>query len=120
MTSKLATIALAALVLVAGFGTVTAAAGASTSQDDGTDEVRIVDEEATISDALITVSDTTITGPFDSDHHIDEQTYTVDSTVGIDGLHFTHDGTEYTVCQIDIHVEDVGLHVENVTLESTQ
>jgi hypothetical protein len=121
MTPKLAKIALVAIVLVAGFGTATTTAAAgTTSQQDGTDEVRIVDEEVTISDALITVSDTTITGPFDSDEHVEEQTYTVDSTVEIDGLHLTIDGTEYVICQIDIHVENVGLHIEDTTVESTE
>lgn len=120
MTSKLARLVLATLVLVAGLGTVATATAGSANQADSTDVVRIVNEEIVIEDAMITVSDTTITGPFDADHHIDEQTYTIDSTVEIDGLHLTHDGTEYVICKIDIHIRDVGLHVENTTLESTQ
>lgn len=117
MNPKLVKLLLAALVLVAGVGTVT---GASAGDQNADEEVRIIDEEVTISDAVITVSDTTITGPFDADDHIEDQRYTVDSTVRIDGLHITHDDTRYTVCRVVIHVEDVGLHIEDVNVESTE
>lgn len=119
MTHKLAKTGLVALVVVASLGMATTAAAGSPSQQDAPDEVRIVNEDIVISDAQITVSDTTVAGPFDSDQHVEEQTYTVDSTVEIDGLHLTHDGTEYVICRIDIHVSDVGLHIEDTTVEST-
>lgn len=120
MTSKLAKVVLASLVLFAGLGTVATAAAGSASQQEANEVVRIVDEDVVIEDATITVSDTTIKGPFDTDHHIDNATYTIDSTVEIDGLHLTHDGTEYVICKIDVHIQDVGVHVENSTLESTK
>lgn len=117
MNPKLATVVLAAFVLVAGASTVAATSSGDQAVDE---EVRIVDEEVTISDAVVTVSDTTITGPFDSDGEIEDQRYTVDSTVRLDGLHVTYDGTRYTFCRIVVHVEDVGLHVQDVNVESTE
>jgi hypothetical protein len=115
MNAKLVKALLATLILVGGASTVTAAS----SGDQPADEVRIVDEEITISDAVITVSDTTLTGPFASDEHIEDQRYTIDSTLRIDGLHIDHDGTRYTICRVVINVEDVGLHIEDTTVEAS-
>lgn len=115
MKLKIAAGVLALVVLFAGVGAVT---GATSGDTEPEREVRYVDEEVTI-DGLITVSDTTIRGPFDADQHVDERKYTVDSTVRFDGFHLTHDDTRYTFCRVVVHVEDLGVLVENVTLEAT-
>lgn len=105
----------ALLVLFAGASAVT---GATAGDREPEREVRLIDEEITV-DGLITISDTTIRGPFGSDEHVDERRYTVDSTVRFDGFHVTHEDTRYTICRVVVHVDDVGILVENVTLEAT-
>lgn len=115
MQQKIAAGVLALVVLFAGVGAVT---GATSGDTEPEREVRYVDEEVTV-DGLITVSDTTIRGPFDDDQHVEERRYAVDATVRFDGVHVTHEDTRYTFCRVVVHVEDLGVLFENVTLEAT-
>lgn len=79
-------------------------------------EVRIVDEEIVIADGVLTITDTTLKGPGLGEQHIEDRKYTVDSTVRFDGFHLTHDGTHYTICRVTVHIEDIGVRLQNVTL----
>ena len=110
-TTELFAVALATLLLATGVA-------AASPADGGQDTVRIVDEEFTVSDATITVSGTTISGPGLPDTRVEGGTYTLDSTVHVEGLDITHDGTTYVLCDATVHVEDVGVHLEDVTLSS--
>lgn len=112
MISKLPAAALAVVVLLVGASAVAADAPAEEPEE----EVRFVDEEIWIQDMLLTVSDTTVSGPGLGEHHVEDRTYAVDSTVRIDGLHVTHDGTRYTICRVVVHVEDVGVRLTDVRL----
>ena len=115
---KLAVVAL--VVLAVGAGATATAAADTASNEQTTDEVRIVDEEITISDAVITVSNTTVAGTGLGDEAVEDRRYTVDSTIDVDGLHVTHDGTRYTICDVTIHVENVGIHVTDTTVTGDQ
>lgn len=88
----------------------------TTTDTETEQEVRIVDEEIVIADGIVTIADTTLKGPGLEEQHIEDRTYTVDSTVKFDGFHLTHDGTHYTICRITVHVQDIGIHLQNVTL----
>jgi hypothetical protein len=88
--------------------------------DGGRDTVRIVDEEVTVSDATLTVSNTTITGTGLPDTRIEDRTYELETTAHVDGLDVEHDGTTYVVCDVTIHVDDVGVHVQDLTLSNGQ
>lgn len=113
-TRRLATLLLAGLVLV-GAGTGGALAQQDTTTAD--DEVRIVDEEITISDATVTVSDTSVSGPGMSDTQIDHRKYTVEeSHLAFNGVHVNFRGTEYVFCDITVTVDNVGLVLDDVTL----
>lgn len=120
MNSKLASVVLAiALVGTAfvGVGAIGAVGAEEAGEsDDGHDEVRIVDEHVEIDGGLLTIDDTTIDGPGLGDHHIEDRKYTVDSTLSFDGFHVNYDGTEYTFCRITVEFNDVGVHLENVTV----
>lgn len=103
-----------AFVGVGAIGAV-GAEGAEGSADGG-DEVRIVDEHVKIDDGLLTIDDTTIRGPGLGERHIEDRKYTVDSTLSFDGFHLNYDGTRYTFCRITVDIENVGVHLEDVTL----
>ena len=112
--------ALLAIVLVGtalvGAGAIGAVGGEQSAESDGDDEVRIVDQHLEINDGLLTIDDTTIEGPGLGERHIEERTYTIDSTLNFDGFHVNYDGTRYTFCRITVEINDVGVKLENVTL----
>lgn len=113
-TRRLTTALLAGLLLVS-IGSV----GALGGQQDATngDEVRIVDEEITISEATVTISDTSVSGPGLPQEDVDHREYTVEqSTLEFDGVHVKFQGTEYVFCNITVNVEDVGLVLDDVTV----
>lgn len=112
-TRRLATVLLACVLLVS-VGTV----GALAQQDDTSDdEVRIVDKEITISDATVTISDTSVSGPGLPNADIDHRKVTVEqSTLEFDGVHVHFQGTEYVFCDITVNVEDVGVVLDDVTV----
>lgn len=112
-TSKLLAVAIAALV-------VTTGAAAAGTGSDGNDTVRIVDEDVTIGEATITISDTHITGPDLVDRHIEDQTYTFSSTIHLTSFDVTVDGTTYLLCDITIEIEGIGVHLEDVTVSNEQ
>lgn len=117
--SKLASVVLAfALVGTAfvGVGAIGAVGADQAEDSDDRDEVRIVDEHVEIDGGLLTIDDTTIEGPGLGERHIEDRKYTVDSTLSFDGFHVNYDGTEYTFCRITVEFNDVGVHLENVTL----
>lgn len=118
MTLRTVASAVLAVMLVGTVFVGTAAMGVAAQDpaDEDRDEVRIVDEEVTIADGLLTISDTQVDGPGLGDHHFEDETYTVDSTLQFDGFHVTWDGTDYTFCKITVHIEDVGVHLQNVTV----
>lgn len=113
---RVALVLLAASVLVS-VGSVGALAQGQAS--DTNDEVRIIDEEITIRDGLVRISDTTLQGPGLPDTHIEQRKVVLESTtVRFDGFHITAFDTDMTFCRIVVHVEDVGLLVEDVTLKN--
>lgn len=118
--TRIATVALAVVLLGAALGATGVAADADSNARSGdtepAKEVRIVDEDVVISDAVVTISDTTLRGPGLGEHHVDDREYTLDSTVNVMRLHVTHDDTRYTICRVTVHVEDVGFRLQNVTL----
>lgn len=99
-----------------GAGAIGAVGGEQPAEADDRDEVRIVDQHVEIDDGLLTIDDTTIAGPGLGERHIEERTYTVDSTLHFDGFHVNYDGTRYTFCRITVDIHDVGVKLENVTL----
>ena len=109
----LGTIVLLVWMLATGAGS---AHSSDTSDANFEKEVHIVDEEYVISDGVLTISDTTIEGPGLGDRYYEDDRYTVDSTVRFDGFHVTHDGTHYTICRVTVHVEDIGIRLQNVHL----
>lgn len=111
--TKLLTVLLASMLLSTGV-----AAAGSTNADQ--DTVKIIDEEVTIEDATITISETSISGPGLPDAHIEDSTYTIDTTIHLRGMEVTHAGTTYEVSDVTIHVNDVGIHVQDVTLSGEQ
>lgn len=111
-STQLLAVGLAALLVTT--GVATAGAGA-----DGHDTVRIIDEEVTVGEATITISDTSIAGPALAEAQIDDQTYTFSTTIHLTSLDVTVDGTTYLLCDITIHVQEIGVHVEDVTLSET-
>lgn len=115
------------LVKLAAFGAIilivgTFATGAGSAHTGDTanasydEEVRIVDKEFVISGGVLTISDTTIEGPGLGDQYFEDDQYTVDSTLRFDGFHVTYDGTHYTICRITVHVQDIGIRLQNVHL----
>lgn len=121
---NVASVALAVMLVAtafAGVGAIGAAAqsdeaGADESNEETRDEVRIVDKDIEISDGLLTISDTTLKGPGLGEKHIEDRKYTIDSELRFDGFHVDYDGTRYTFCRITVTVEDVGIHLQDVTL----
>lgn len=112
-TTRLLTVVLVSLLFTTGVAAAAPANG-------GHDTVRIVDEEVTIDDAVVTVSDTSITGPGLADTHVEDRTYAIDTTVHVDGLDVTFDGTTYVICDVTIHVNDAGVNLQDVTLSDGQ
>lgn len=120
---NVASVALAVMLVATAFAGV-GAIGAAAQSDDAAadesseerDEVRIVDKDIEISDGLLTISDTTLQGPGLGEKHIEDRKYTVDSKLQFDGFHVDYDGTRYTFCKISVTVEDVGIHLQDVTL----
>lgn len=104
-------------ILVVSAGSMTTAAAGN---GDASEEVRIVDVEFTIGDGIVTVQDTTIEGSVVPDSHVDHERVTVEeSTVRFDGFHLEHDGTTYTFSRIVVHVDDVGLVLDDVGFQNT-
>lgn len=112
-STKLLAAVLAALVVTTGV----AAAGSSSG---GEDTVRIIDEDVTIGEATITISDTHIAGPDLVNTHIEDRKYTFSSTIHVMSLDVTVDGTTYLLCDITIDIEGIGVHLEDVTVSSEQ
>lgn len=112
-STKLLAAVLAALVVTTGV----AAAGSGSGGDD---TVRIIDEDVTIGEATITISDTHITGPDLVNTHIEDRKYTFSSTIHVMSLDVTVDGTTYLLCDITIDIEGIGVHLEDVTVSSEQ
>lgn len=119
---KLASVALAVVLVSTAFvgaGAVGVAAQSDETadeSDDARDEVHILDKDVEISDGLLTIEDTTIEGPGVGERHIEDRKYTVDSTLSFDGFHIDYDGTRYTICRVTVDIEDVGVHLKDVTL----
>lgn len=120
---RLASVALAVMLVSTAFvgvGAIGAVAqsdqAADESNDDAQDEVHILDKDIEISDGLLTIEDTTIEGPGVGERHIEDRKYTIDSTLHFDGFHVDYDGTQYTICRVTVDVEDVGVHLQDVTL----
>lgn len=106
--------ALLACVMLVSVGTVGALAQQDTTTDD---EVRIVDEEITISDATVTISDTSVSAPGLPDKDVDHREVTVEqSTLEFDGVHVHFQGTEYVFCDITVVIENVGVVLDDVTV----
>lgn len=112
-STQLLAVGLAALLVTTGV----AAAGTGA---DGHDTVRIVDEEVTVGEATITISETSIAGPALDEMQIEDQTYTFSSTIHLTSLDVTHDGTTYLLCDVTIHIQEIGVHVEDVALSDTK
>lgn len=114
LPSQRVLVALAVGLLALSAGSMVAAAGDETHPDN---EVRIVDEEIVISDATFHIKDTTFTGPGLEHRHIEDRTYTLEeSTVTIIGLHIDFNGTRYTICNVTLTIEDIGVHLQDVTI----
>jgi hypothetical protein len=118
--TKLASAVLAVMLVGTAFVGIGAigAVGADQAEepDDERDEVRIVDKHVEINDGLLTIDDTTIEGPGLGERHIEDREYTIDSTLRFDGVHLNYDGTQYTFCRITVDINDVGVHLQDVTL----
>lgn len=112
-----------AMVLIAGsvllsVGTVGVLAQEQTGSDN--EEIRIIDEEITIEDGLVTIKDTTLKGPNLPDTHVDKRKVVLEeSTMRFDGFHITAFDKDITFCRIVVHVDDVGLLLQDVGLENT-
>lgn len=112
-----------AMVLIAGsllLSVGTVGALAQGQSDETNEEIRIIDEEITIRDGLITVEDTTLRGPSLPDAHVEQRKVVLEeSTLRFDGFHGTAFGKDITFCRIVVHVEDVGFLLQDVGLENT-
>lgn len=96
------------------------AIGAAAGGDDASEEVRIIDEEITIADGTVTIEDTTLEGTAFPDRHVEHERITVEeSTIRFDGFHVTYGDTRYTFCRIVVHVDDVGLILDDVGFRNT-
>ncbi len=112
MTQRLA-ICLVLMVSVTGFATVAAADGAETnSKQLGSIDVSLEDKHASIdeieisSQALPTVE-------------IDERTYSINSfSLHADGVTLEYNGRSYDICQVDITLENVGITVSDISINS--
>ena len=111
--TRLLAVVLAALVATTGVAAATQGTG-------GQDTVRIVDEDVRVGEATVTVSDTSIVGEGLADEHIDDRTYTFQSTIHLTSLDVTVDGTTYLLCDITIHIEGIGVHVQDVSVSDTK
>lgn len=116
---RFALVALVGLLLIGAGATMVGGvqADGETSDDD---TVKIASQDIVLSDATVTISDVDASGPGLPDEHIEHRTYTIDdATFTIDGLNVQWDGKTYNFCHVEITVDDVGVTLENVTLEDT-
>lgn len=120
MTTHLRRLAMALIAgsLLVTVGSVGALAQGQSGNAD--EEIRIIDEEITIQDGLVTISDTTIRGSNLPDVHVDHRKAVVEeSTIRFDGFHITAFEKDITFCRIVVHVDDVGLVLEDVGTVNT-
>ncbi|UHQ98268.1 hypothetical protein HYG81_19530 (plasmid) [Natrinema zhouii] len=102
------------MVDITGFATVAAADGAGTSKQQGSIDVSLEDKHASIdeieisSQALPTVE-------------IDERTYSINSfSLHADGVTLEYDGILYGIFQVDISLENVGITVSDISINSAE
>lgn len=106
----LATMSIVALLL-------SASAGVALADGQATDSTvtKVGGQDVTISDATITVADTTLSGPGFPNLDVDQQQYTLEcSTMSIDGLHVSFDGKTYEIGHVNVTLKNIGLTLENV------
>ncbi len=110
----LASLLVAVLLVSSGAG-VALAAGHATSND----VTKLGNQDITISDATITISNTHLSGPGFPNLSIDHRSYTLaDSTTSIDGLHVSVNGHQYEICHIDVTLKNIGVTMNDVQLSS--
>jgi hypothetical protein len=98
--------------LLVGVGVATAFAGGG-----GGDTRQVGSQRIIISDATVTVSNTTISGTGLPNLTLTDQTITVErSTTTISGLTVAVDGTTYEFGRTTVVVDDVGVRIEAVRL----
>lgn len=117
VTSKrLLACVLVSILLISGGTGVVLAAGQGT--DSGV--TKIGSQDITISDATITISDTHLDGPGFPNLSFDHQTYTLhDSTMTLDGLHVTLNGSTYEICHVELTMENIGVTLDNVQISDS-
>lgn len=101
-------------------GVATAANSAPGSENASAAEGEVVDigyQKITISDLLVTMSDTHVEGTGFPSKSVDEASYTVDNAViSADGFRVTYQETTYRVCAVRITLDDVGLELQDVSI----
>ena len=101
-------------------GVATATNLASGGENASASESEVVDvgyQKITISDLLVTISDTHVEGTGLPNESADEASYTVDNTViSTDGFRVTYQETTYRICAVTITLDDVGLELQDVSV----
>ncbi|WP_224333778.1 hypothetical protein [Haloprofundus halobius] len=106
--------ALVVLTVVLGSASAPALATDPTTADGDASDSHEID----VTDLTVSITDVHLTGPGFPELAIDDATYTVeDATVATDGATVTIDGREHRIGAIELTVDDVGLHLENVSIE---
>ncbi|WP_327051300.1 hypothetical protein [Halomicrococcus gelatinilyticus] len=110
LSRLVATVLVCGLLVGVGVATAFAGGGGDTTEQVGSQRI-------TISDATVTVSNTTIRGTGLPNLTLTDQTITVErSTTTVSGLQFTVGGTTYEFGRTTVVVDDVGVRLEAVRL----
>ncbi len=117
LSRRIVASALVSILLIAGGATVALADGDASGSETTDVDHKIGNQEITIRDATITISNTSVEGSGLPNATIDDRQYTVgDSTTTIEGLTLSVNGETYEICRIELTVENVGLELQNVEL----
>lgn len=104
---------LVATVLLVGAGTT----GALAADDSSDDTVEIGSQDIVISDTMLTIGNANVSADGVEERDIEHQTYHIDhAEAEFDGLTVTWNDTTYNVCHVDIVIDDVGIVVENLSI----
>ncbi|WP_224267998.1 hypothetical protein [Haloprofundus salinisoli] len=95
--------------------------GASTSAlaDDASAESTPTDShQISVTDLTVEITDVHLTGSGFPELSIDDASYTIDdATITTDGATVSIDGRDHQIGAIELTVDNVGLHLENITIE---
>ena len=110
---------LVATLLVVGVGAFATVGAAAPGETDDASDRTIASIEFELTDEQFTIEDVHLSGTDLPDADMDDHTYTIEeATLTADGVSFELQDTTYTICAIDIVIEDVSIGFENVTFES--